>query len=163
VTSPVERAHLTIPTPHGDLFAIAEGGALTSLSWIDGERTPPPGSTESATPFEALQEQLDAYWDKRLDTFDVPMSLAGTPFQMDVWRALARVPFGVTVSYSQLAASVERPRAVRAVGRANGANPIAILVPCHRVIGANGSVTGYAGGIERKMTLLRHEGAWPAD
>ena len=88
---------------------------------------------------------------------DIPVRTAGTPFQREVWRALRKIPCGVTTSYGKLAAAIGHPDAVRAVGTANGANPVAVVVPCHRVIGANGSLTGYGGGIERKRWLLDHE------
>jgi O-6-methylguanine DNA methyltransferase len=103
--------------------------------------------------------QLDAYWSGELKEFDVPLTAAGTPFQRAVWQELMSIPYGATISYSELARRIDRPRAVRAVGRANGANPIAIIIPCHRVVGSNGALTGYGGGLDRKAALLAHEGA----
>ncbi|TGD75301.1 methylated-DNA--[protein]-cysteine S-methyltransferase [Mangrovimicrobium sediminis] len=108
--------------------------------------------------FAAARAQLQAYFGGELKEFDLPLDLAGTGFQCEVWAALQAIPFGVTASYAELAERVGRPRAVRAVGQANGRNPLAIVVPCHRVIGADGSLTGYAGGVARKQWLLRHEG-----
>lgn len=156
---PRELQHATIPSPFGDLSATATDGALVGLSWrndIPGVDTRPP---RSSMLFDRLRRQLDEYWAGRRRRFDVPMSLSGTPFQLDVWRALVAIPHGHTTSYSQLARAAGRPAAIRAAGSANGANPIAILVPCHRVIGSNGSLTGYAGGLERKRALLQLEGA----
>jgi O-6-methylguanine DNA methyltransferase len=106
-----------------------------------------------------LQTQLDAYAMGSRTAFDLPVRLHGTPFEQRVWAGLQRIPFGETRSYGQLAAELGDPNLSRAVGRANGANPISILVPCHRVIGANGTLTGYAGGLPMKERLLRLEGA----
>ena len=106
-----------------------------------------------------LREQLDAYAAGQRRSFDFPIRLHGSPFETRVWAALQRIPFGETRSYGQLAAELGDPNLSRAVGRANGANPISILVPCHRVIGADGRLTGYAGGLDMKARLLRLEGA----
>ncbi len=106
-----------------------------------------------------LQEQLEDYAAGRRRSFDIPIRLHGSPFEQRVWQALQAIPFGETRSYGQLAATLGDPNLSRAVGRANGANPISILVPCHRVIGGNGSLTGYAGGLAMKERLLRLEGA----
>jgi methylated-DNA-[protein]-cysteine S-methyltransferase len=105
-----------------------------------------------------LTEAIARYFAGELDAIDtLPVETGGTPFQQEVWRALREIPCGSTTSYGRLAAHIGRPAAVRAVGLANGANPVAVVVPCHRVIGANGSLTGYGGGIERKRWLLDHE------
>ncbi|HEY3399776.1 MAG TPA: methylated-DNA--[protein]-cysteine S-methyltransferase [Geothrix sp.] len=106
-----------------------------------------------------LREQLEAYAAGRRTCFEVPFRLHGSPFEQRVWAELQRIPFGETRSYGQLAAALGDPNLSRAVGRANGANPVSILVPCHRVIGASGALTGYAGGLARKERLLRLEGA----
>ena len=106
---------------------------------------------------DQLQAELTAYFAGRLATFTTPLALQGTPFTQSVWAALRAVPFGTTQSYAALAKTVGRPAASRAVGRANGANPVAILVPCHRLVGAGGALTGYAGGLWRKEWLLAHE------
>ena len=103
--------------------------------------------------------QLDEYFAGRRQRFELPLAPQGTAFQQAVWQALLQIPFGQTRCYSALAAEIERPKAVRAVGAANGANPIAIIIPCHRVIGSDGSLTGYAGGLPRKALLLKLEGA----
>jgi len=106
----------------------------------------------------AVADPLDAYFAGRLEAIDaILVKTGGTAFQRAVWSALRRIPVGQTTSYGALAAAIDRPRAVRAVGLANGSNPIGVVVPCHRVIGANGSLTGYAGGLERKRWLLAHE------
>jgi methylated-DNA-[protein]-cysteine S-methyltransferase len=105
-----------------------------------------------------LSETITRYFAGELDAIDrIPVETGGTPFQREVWRALREIPCGTTTSYGALAKRIERPAAVRAVGLANGANPVAVVVPCHRVIGSNGSLTGYGGGIERKRWLLDHE------
>jgi methylated-DNA-[protein]-cysteine S-methyltransferase len=101
--------------------------------------------------------RLQAYFAGELRDFELPLAAAGTPFQQSVWRALCDIPYGETISYGELARRIGQPKAARAVGLANGQNPIAIVVPCHRVIGADGSLTGYGGGLERKRWLLAHE------
>ncbi|HEX5416312.1 MAG TPA: methylated-DNA--[protein]-cysteine S-methyltransferase [Chloroflexota bacterium] len=110
---------------------------------------------------EAMARELDAYFAGSLQEFSVPMDLRGTAFQRQVWEALCRIPYGKTLTYGELARSIGRPEAARAVGLANGSNPVSIVVPCHRVIGANGSLTGYGGGLHRKDALLRLEGSLP--
>ncbi len=104
--------------------------------------------------------QLDDYFAGQRQHFQLRLAPLGTPFQQEVWQALQKIPFGRTCSYAELAMRIQRPKAVRAVGTANGANPIAVVIPCHRVIGSNGTLTGYAGGLERKQLLLQLEGAW---
>jgi methylated-DNA-[protein]-cysteine S-methyltransferase len=118
-----------------------------------------PSMHPDRTTVESLREQLDAYAVGHRRAFDIPFRLRGSPFERRVWAALQRIPFGETRSYGQLAAELGHPNSSRAVGRANGANPVSILVPCHRVIGANGALTGYAGGLPMKERLLRLEGA----
>jgi methylated-DNA-[protein]-cysteine S-methyltransferase len=109
---------------------------------------------------EQATEELQAYFAGKLRTFRVPLDMKGTDFQLSVWNQLTRIPFGETRSYAQIAEAVGRPKAVRAVGAANGANPVAIIVPCHRVIGSGGTLTGYGGGLPLKKRLLELEGAW---
>ncbi len=141
-------------SPIGPLVAEADDtGALTRLSF-GGEGAGP----EDAAPFAALHAQLDRYFRKELDRFDLPLAPAGTAFQQKVWAALLEIPFGRTLSYGALAERLGGATLTRAVGRANGANPLAIVIPCHRVIGANGDLVGYAGGLPNKRALLRHEG-----
>jgi methylated-DNA-[protein]-cysteine S-methyltransferase len=105
-------------------------------------------------------EELRAYFKGNLRVFGVPLDMQGTDFQLDVWKHLQKIPYGETRSYAQVAASIGRPKAVRAVGAANGSNPVAIIVPCHRVIGSSGKLTGYGGGLPLKKRLLELEGAW---
>jgi len=107
--------------------------------------------------------QIEAYFSGRLQNFDLPLAPQGTDFQQRVWQALRQIPFGKTASYQDIARAVGNPKAVRAVGGANHHNPIAIIIPCHRVIGADGKLTGYGGGLWRKEWLLRHEGSWPEE
>jgi len=115
--------------------------------------------SDEAAPFAEAKRQLGAYFAGRLTTFDLPLAPDGTAFQMRVWQELRRIPHGQTVSYGELARRIGSPTACRAVGLANGRNPLTIIVPCHRVVGANGKLTGYAGGMARKETLLALEGA----
>ncbi|MEA2510491.1 MAG: methylated-DNA-[protein]-cysteine S-methyltransferase [Actinomycetota bacterium] len=152
--------YTTFPTLIGQLVATAENGALTAL--YESETVPERAESikaRSETVFCRLGEQLDDYWKGEAVSFDIPVAPSGTPFQIRVWRALRDIPYGHTISYGELAQRIGKPTAVRAVGRANGANPIAIVIPCHRVIGGNGSLVGYAGGLERKKALLSLEGA----
>jgi methylated-DNA-[protein]-cysteine S-methyltransferase len=140
------------PSPVGDVLLRADTqGRLTGL-YLRHD-SPPAGDG----PFDAIREQLDAYFAGELDAFDLPLAPHGTPFQLRVWDELVRIPFGETISYSELARRLGDPKLVRAVGLANGRNPISIVIPCHRVIGADGSLVGYGGGLERKRWLLEHE------
>jgi methylated-DNA-[protein]-cysteine S-methyltransferase len=143
-----------IPSPLGGLLATFDGAGLSALHFTAGDHSATSGRDERA---DALRAALDRYWAGEPVRFDVPLALKGTPFQLRVWYALVEVPFGQTITYAELARRIGAPRAVRAVGRANGANPIAVIVPCHRVVGSNGSLTGYGGGIERKRALLELE------
>ncbi len=111
---------------------------------------------------DPVADELNAYFDGALHQFTLPVDLRGTPFQVAVWRGLQLIPYGETRSYAQLAAGIGRPRSIRAVGAANGANPVPIIVPCHRVIGSSGKLVGYGGGLDLKQRLLALEGAWPA-
>lgn len=145
---------MTIDTPIGMLDAVFDdAGRLAELRFESPVRPSP-----VASPDHAVVIQLREYFAGKRETFDVPLALKGTPFQLDVWRELMNIPYGHTISYAELASRIGRPSAVRAVGAANGANPIPVIVPCHRVIGANGSLTGYGGGIQRKQWLLALEG-----
>ena len=112
---------------------------------------------QAARYLEIVEAQLGEYFARQRTVFALKLDLLGTPFQLDVWKSLARIPYGETTSYGQQAKWVGRPAAVRAVGGANGRNPVAIVLPCHRVVGANGSLTGFGGGLERKTWLLEHE------
>lgn len=149
------RSHTVVDSPVGPLTLVAEEGALAGLYLHEQRHLPSAGfgDVDDAV-LPAVREQLAAYFARELDRFDVPLATAGTPFQRQVWSALRAVPYGSTCTYGELAAAVGRPTAVRAVGAANGRNPVCIIVPCHRVVGADGSLTGYAGGLERKRQLL---------
>ncbi|MFE1884677.1 methylated-DNA--[protein]-cysteine S-methyltransferase [Streptomyces diastatochromogenes] len=155
-----------VDTPLGRLLLTADpDGALTSLSMPGqkGGRTVQDGWRHDPGPFRAAEEQLTAYLAGELKEFHLPLRTHGTEFRERVWAALDAVPYGGTTTYGEIAARIGAPRAaVRAVGGAIGANPLLIVRPCHRVIGADGSMTGYAGGLERKVWLLRLEGALPA-
>jgi methylated-DNA-[protein]-cysteine S-methyltransferase len=150
------RTHAVLDGPLGPMTVVGQDGALAGL-YLDAQRHLPPadrlGERDDAT-LPALQEQLAAYLAGELRDFDVELAPVGTPFQAVVWAALRQVPYGATTTYGRLAAAVGRPAAVRAVGAANGRNPYCLVVPCHRVVGADGSLTGYAGGLDRKRFLL---------
>lgn len=148
--------YTTMRSPIGTLTLSSDGDSLTGLHM--GPYEPPPGSVRDRAPFADAKEQLEAYLAGDRASFDLRLAPAGTPFQMKVWKALRAIPYGEVRSYGDIARSIRNPRAVRAVGRANGANKIAIVIPCHRVIGANGTLTGFGGGIERKARLLEIEG-----
>ncbi len=156
--------HTTIPSPVGALTLTGDGEALSGVFMHEHRHRPPlpAGAVRDDRAFPAARAQLDAYFAGDLRAFDVPLAVAGTPFQRAVWAALCEVPYGTTTTYGALAARLGRPAAARAVGAANGRNPISILVPCHRVVGASGALTGYAGGVERKRWLLAHEAGRPA-
>jgi methylated-DNA-[protein]-cysteine S-methyltransferase len=149
-----------VSSPIGDLLLVSNGEALTGVYMqghhpLEGED----GWRRDDALLEPAREQLRAYFAGRLFDFDLPLAPQGTAFQRRVWHELRGIPFGSTVSYAEIARRLGQPTAVRAVGAANGRNPIAIIVPCHRVIGANGTLVGYGGGLERKQWLLRHEAA----
>jgi len=149
-------ARTVLPSPLGPLTAAATARGL-ALLWFDA---PDLGAVpeDAAQPWLALLAvELADYWQDPATVFTVPLDLHGTPFQRAVWQALTTVPAGQTCSYGDIAARIGRPSAVRAVGAANGANPVGIVVPCHRVIGRDGTLTGYAGGLPRKAALLQHE------
>jgi methylated-DNA-[protein]-cysteine S-methyltransferase len=145
-----------IGSPLGDLLMAGDGDALTGLH-MDGARGA--GWRRDPAAFRGAADQLRAYFAGDLREFELEVAPRGTSFQQQVWVALREIPYGRTISYSELAAAVGRPGAARAVGAANGRNPIAIVIPCHRVIGAAGGLTGYGGGLERKRLLLDLEAA----
>ena len=145
-----------IESPIGRLTLTGDGEALTGL-YMEihrGGPGPVPRARRDDDAFESVREQLGAYFAGDLREFDVALAPKGSPWQMRVWDALREIPYGETVSYGEIARRVGRPDAPRAVGTANGSNPISIIVPCHRVIGANGKLTGYGGGLDRKRFLL---------
>ncbi|HEY3687988.1 MAG TPA: methylated-DNA--[protein]-cysteine S-methyltransferase [Streptosporangiaceae bacterium] len=150
------RVYDIVGSPIGGLALIGDGTVLTGLYMetdharvlADPELTRAPGA------FPEAADQLDAYFSGERTTFDLPLAPRGTEFQRAVWSALTEIPYGQTTTYAQLALDIDRPTAIRAVGAANGRNPISLIIPCHRVIGTDGSLTGYAGGLPRKRTLL---------
>ena len=142
----------TIPTPIGPLCIREEDGAIWAIYFTEGDLFPP------GTPLLAeAARQLTAYFDGTLTEFDLPIRLTGTDVRMQCWQALLTIPYGETISYGEQARRIGKPKAVRAVGGANHHNPISIVVPCHRVIGADGTLTGYGGGVDKKAWLLLHE------
>jgi methylated-DNA-[protein]-cysteine S-methyltransferase len=154
------RSFFAIASPVGHLTMTASAGLIDGLT-MDGQRHAPPSDptwVRDEAPFTELISLLERYFEGQPVEFDIPVSFnGGTDFQRRVWGALRDIPHGETISYGELARRVGSPGGARAVGLANGRNPIAIIVPCHRVIGADGSLTGYGGGVERKAWLLRHE------
>lgn len=159
-----------ITTPLGDMLALFSQHGLCLLEFTDYARLPVAvhaveqalGSTaiaQTTDPSRRLQHELDEYFARRRNRFTIPLDLIGTPFQKTIWQALLAVPYGTTRSYREQARQCGKPTAIRAVAAANGSNKIAIIVPCHRIIGSNGSLTGYAGGLARKQALLTLEQA----
>jgi methylated-DNA-[protein]-cysteine S-methyltransferase len=146
-------------SPIGGLRLVAEDGALVGLFMEEHARAPALAAAagEGDPVLDDAARQLAAWFAGERTSFDLPLEPKGTPFQIAVWKALREIPYGETRSYRDIAAGLGRPKAVRAVGAANARNPIAIIVPCHRVIGASGALTGYAGGVPRKRWLLGHE------
>ncbi len=147
-----------LDSPLQPLLLVSDGQALTCVSMTDQQHEPAIDAgwlhDDHALPFEAAKRQLSAYFNGTLSSFDLPLQPAGTPFQQRVWEGLLTIPYGATISYGQLAARIDNPKAFHAVGQAVGRNPITIIIPCHRVIGADGSLTGYGGGLARKQALL---------
>ncbi|MER6538016.1 methylated-DNA--[protein]-cysteine S-methyltransferase [Streptomyces sp. 900105755] len=153
------KNHTVTDSPYGPLTLVAEDGTLCGL-YMENQRHRPPEETFGARDdalFTKAEEQLTAYFAGELTEFTVELRLNGTPFQRSVWEQLCLIPYGETRSYGELAAALGNPQASRAVGLANGRNPVSIIVPCHRVIGAGGSLTGYGGGLPRKQRLLDFE------
>ena len=170
-------AQRTIPSPVGDLLLTASETGLTGVYFPGSRHGPPaplaPSPVLSSPPFplsamrrggtkgvlDRTEEQLQEYFAGKRTTFDLALEPSGTDFQLKVWDLLRKIPYGVMTSYGELARALGDPQKSRAVGAANGANPIPIIVPCHRVVGSKGELTGFGGGIERKRWLLEHEGA----
>jgi len=159
---PVARYFTTLSSPVGDLLLTSDGARLTGLYLEEhgGGQTaaPSPDWRRDEAPFREAATQLAEYFEGVRQSFSLPLAAVGTDFQRRVWAALAVIPFGETRSYGEIANAIGQPGSARAVGLANGQNPISIVVPCHRVIGANGTLTGYGGGLDRKRWLLEHEG-----
>ena len=148
-----------IESPLGPLLLVADEAGLRSIEFVTGNR-PARINPEWREDIEQLRQpirQLGAYFSGELETFDLPLKPQGTPFQLAVWQRLCEIPYGETISYGELARRLGNPNASRAVGLANGTNPIAIVIPCHRVIGSNGKLTGYGGGLDIKEKLLALE------
>ena len=150
-------------SPLGRILLVSDGSLLTGAYFSGQKYEPSPGPGWRREPdleiFRDASRQLREYFAGKHRQFDIPLRLQGTPFQMQVWNSLLEIPLGTTVSYGELAGRIKRKEAVRAVGAAVGRNPVSIIVPCHRVIGSSGSLTGYAGGLERKRALLDLEAA----
>jgi len=149
-------------SPIQPLLLTSDGTALTGLFMVQHKYGPEAGAdwqkTQDVAPFSEAACQLTEYFARQRTTFDLPLAPVGTAFQKRVWEALCRIPYGRTVSYGTLARQIGQPTASRAVGMANGRNPLSIIVPCHRVVGANGRLVGYGGGVSRKEALLALEG-----
>lgn len=167
-TRQMGMSDLAVPSPIGTLTLRAEGGALIAIDFgaaIQAAAGVAVGAAAASAPPDPVlvdaAEQLASYFAGDLREFTLPLRPRGTPFELAVWDGLRRIPYGETTSYGELAGSVGRPGAARAVGRANGRNPLPIVVPCHRVIGADGTLTGYAGGLAVKRALLDLESRAP--
>ncbi len=150
-----------IDSPVGKLLLVDNDGQLDRVHFdADEASSALPGEQRRGSPLlRETKKQLAAYFDGRLKRFELPLAPMGTPFQQRVWQALCEIPYGETISYAELARMVESPRGFRAVGSANGSNPIALIIPCHRVIATGGGLGGYAGGLDRKRWLLALEGS----
>lgn len=150
-----------VETPLGPVRLVSDGGALTGLYFVGQKYGPEPTVAWKWDGrfklFRDVETQIAAYRSGKLKTFDVPIRFEGTPFQRRVWQAIAAIPFGATLSYSAVADRIGAPSSMRAVGAATGRNPISLIVPCHRVVGRDGALTGYAGGLDRKRALLDFE------
>ena len=149
--------HSYFESPVGRLLLTGDGTALTGLYTPEHVRLPAPAGDRDDAVFAEVARQLAEYFAGARTTFELPLAPAGTSFQQRVWQRLQAIPHGETRSYGQLAAELGNPKAVRAVGLANGRNPISIVMPCHRVVGSTGALTGYAGGLPAKQWLLDHE------
>ena len=149
-----------IDSPVGTLTLVTEGDAVVNIHFGSGGQAPRLSGQAKAPVLHQVIEQLEEYFDGKRKAFDIPLALRGTPFQLSCWNALREIGYGETRSYSEIARVIGRPAAVRAVGAANGANPIPIIIPCHRVIGSNGALTGFGGGLDVKRRLLDFEAGY---
>jgi methylated-DNA-[protein]-cysteine S-methyltransferase len=161
VVAPTNVLYDVVQTPIDRLVVASDGSAIVGVWMANAEPDDASWADRCGTDslLDEARRQLVAYFAGRLRAFDLPLAPNGTDFQRRVWSTLREIPFGATISYAELARRVSNAAAVRAVGAANGRNPIPIIVPCHRVIGSSGSLTGFGGGLHRKQWLLRHEGA----
>ncbi|WP_346950419.1 methylated-DNA--[protein]-cysteine S-methyltransferase [Dyella sp.] len=148
-----------LPTPIGQLLLVADAQGLREVWFETGRqrKSPQPAWVHAARPLAQARRQLEEYFAGERTCFELKLHPVGTPFQLAVWEELGRIPYGVTISYAELARRIGQPAAMRAVGAANGRNPIPIILPCHRVIGSNGSLTGFGGGLPTKRFLLSME------
>lgn len=153
--------YTTLPSPFGTVCIVGTVAGLTQVDFQLGDRPVQPQQDwqQDDRPLHEARRQLQEYFQARRRAFTVPLAPAGTPFQQRVWRALQQIPYGTTCTYHDLAQHLGKPGAARAVGHANGRNPIAIMIPCHRLIGRDGTLRGYASGLELKQRLLEHEKA----
>lgn len=149
--------YTTMKTPIGEIRLLSDGRSLTGLYLGNHGPKPDRDWQRGGGVVDKAEKQLREYFSGTRKDFDLPLAGEGTAFQKTVWKALCDIPYGETISYGELARRIGQPKAARAVGLANGSNPISIVVPCHRVIGANGTLTGYGGGLPRKKWLLEHE------
>ena len=153
--------HTTINSPLGKLKLIASQKGLRAILWQDQIGSLKISNMIEDSSFNTLKsasQQLNQYFNKTRTIFNLPLDITGTSFQVTVWQALSKIPYGTTINYSQQARLIDNPKAIRAVGRANGQNPVPIILPCHRVIGTNKTLTGFRGGLNRKLKLLELEG-----
>jgi methylated-DNA-[protein]-cysteine S-methyltransferase len=155
--SPMTDLWHWIDSPLGRLLLVGNGEALTRVAMSPRPNDVPEHGRRDAAAFADVATQLGAYFAGELTDFDLPLAPRGSEFQLSVWNALLQIPYGETASYGEIATAVGRPDAVRAVGATNGRNPIAVIIPCHRVIGADGMLVGYGGGLDRKRLLLELE------
>ncbi|MFR9728463.1 methylated-DNA--[protein]-cysteine S-methyltransferase [Saccharopolyspora sp. MS10] len=154
----MSTVHAVVESPLGALTLVARDDALTALHFADGRhRGQEPGERTTTPLLAEARRQLAEYFDRRRTEFDLPLAPEGEPFQLRVWALLREIPFGATRTYGELARQLGHVRYAQAVGAANGRNPLPVIVPCHRVIGADGGLTGYAGGLDRKRSLLALE------
>lgn len=162
MTVVAEPLYTCVESPIGELLLLGDGCGVRGLHMQEGRKAVrvEPGWRRSEEPFTMVRRQLEEYFAGARFGFDVPLDLRGTPFQLRVWRALREVPYGETLTYGELASRIGRPTAARAIGHANGSNPISVIVPCHRLVGANGALVDYGGGLERKRFLLSLEARW---
>ena len=154
-----ETYEIEITSPLGPLSIVGSAEAVESIGWNLDRASSTADTANSCPLLDECVRQLQAYFDGRLTAFDLPVAPAGTNFQQRVWQRLMTIPFGQTLSYGQLAVTLQPPTSPRAIGNAVGRNPISLVLPCHLVVGSRGDLTGFAGGLDRKEWLLTHEGA----